>query len=1830
MVESLEQTENPTPEPPKKPGLLRRLLRPSKKKAIGLAALASVLGLGYYGAQRWAKQNLPGIIETQAENFLGRPVDIGEIKSISPVGVKIGESSLPALPGEADRVEIKQIDVGFNLLPVIFKRTLPLEITLVEPNIYVDQQADGSWLTLNLPESEGDSELPIDFDITANLDSAKVTAVPYQQDPINITADGSGRYTTTEEQLVGYDLDADINNAPVTLQGETILSTGKTDTKVLVKDLALDDVVSLVPNLPLDLNSGVLNADLDLDIPSWKEITSAEVEGTLNLQQVAGELEPTQQKVKARSRLNLGGRDIEVNQTEATIGDLTARVTGEVDLDRGYNLDLRVLPVDLTSLQKTFNLALPVPVTGEADSQVEVRGAIKEPTIKGRIASTKPITIDKERFARVDAIFQADRETITLQNLTAIPEAGGSITAEGLVETDLADTLANQQPIDITQMPLSVNFKANLPTADIVAPYYQLPSEVQVGNLIAEGNIGGTISELKALANWQLQEGAIATDSTTQKISGAGELLYVEDNILLRDTALNIGEGRAELAASANLREQVWQGAVNTSQIYLTPFLSQLPVEGLDLTRPISIRRTNINLSGKLDDLAPQSIKGVANVAFNLDGGLVDFNSRFADGVVNAQADTGNLAVHKFVPALKIPVTTKVSSLLFESDIEPLLNIVETKDFSSIKSSVTLEAFVADGRLVTSGNLDNNQWQAEITGDDINTDRVVAAYAPDLDLAYALQPIDTQGRFSGSLDSFDDEVVNLPVRIENAAVQMGRQNISSRGSVTVNDLLGTPNIPLANLAVTSQLDFDTLPVAEVVERATQDNQLLAERLNLRGDAFFDGNFQARNLISDPANLDNYRLVGDLRFNDFAFNDTVFDPVMTGAIDVRPNQVISFNLQGQQDVIAASATPCDRRDCRLPYLPSSLEFRQGEDTANPILATGSRQGDLFDLDIENFPLAVLNLAPARQVGIDGALAGTVTGEVTANLFTFAADGNILVQQPAIGYIEAERLAADFVYDPQQNIARVNSADFDFGNSEYDFRGGVNLATGDIDGRLDITEGYVQDIFTTLGWYTVQDALDLFQRPDYVAARNISTQPIATASESVAQKLALLRTIENQIQQQAEEKKKVSVPTELDIQGQYGGGVTLDGTIQQPEIAFNLQGNDWQWQAQQEYLDIIPPLGLVKQANQLIPIQQLIAVGEVRGTTVDLEEAKLQIDDSIVSAAGKLSTTVQDANYQVENLTVDTIGKFIEIPVDIAGRIDSEGTIQGTLSQPNIIGNLTVSNSAYNGTTLPTTVKGKYVYRDRNLDFNTTEPSEIQIAATVPYPIEPDNNTLTAKAKLEKEAFALIDAFAGGNITWIGGEGDADLSATANLDLDREGNPLYNLDAVGVVNLEEAQVSLNTPFFSAPIVATGQVDLNNQVLSTENLAASFAEKDVTLSGALPILYAVNNLENPLTVTIPEGEIELEKLYEGGVSGEIIVTSAALTPTVGGKVNLIDGKVSIPKNNQEETYTLNVNRNTNNTANPPTTEASGFVTTLDDLTIALQDFKLQQSPLYEFGIEGDLTLNGTADTPSNIRPEGTIYLTQGDVDWLSSNFTLVRNRENTIAFSPEEGVLNPYVDIRFKTEVSQVDNVRQLSRDNNEIPDPISQVGRTELINIVLAVDGEVSELIPALAATPEGNCTIRANDVPPTNNYAYSQSELDKLAQCVNVAASDRTSARQLLDSPVVTLESTPSRSEGEIVSLLGNQFLDFAERLQNSNEEELVELGVTQFVIAPIQRRLFYRVEDFVVDQGQKVGLDYLRVYPYLEGIYEINRDSAVRGTYDYVFNEVKFEYQRQF
>ena len=1954
--------EPPNPNPEEK-NLLQKLvkkLKPSPKKAAtGIIAIAALGSLGYWGLNVLVKKKLPPFLETQIGKFIERPIDLGEVESFWLTGIEFGQTVIPPTATDPDKVELEGVKVGFNIFPVLFRRTLPVDVTLTQPDIYLEQEQNGEWINLDFLASDPNKEKKdplLYFDVDLDIEQANITAVPYEQNPLTARVDGSGRFNQ-KTGSIDYDLDAGIEKAIASIQGETELETGTTDTKLLVEDLALSDIATLLP-IPVEIETGQLNADLDINIPSFKEITAANVKGTLNLQNLTGEATDLNADIGAESKLNFGGRNAEIQQTQASLGNIIAQVDGQVDLDSGYDLNANILPFQLGSLPPGIIEQVPVNLTGGVEAQVKIRGGIKEPKLTGNINNTDTVTIDKTQFRQINTDFRADLAKVVLENLQITPVAGGNITAEGTIETNIRKSLERDRSIDFETMPLAFSFTASLPTQELITPYYQLPQQVAIGNLDAQGQIDGTVDNPQALVKWDLAD---TNARNLEDIAGSGEAIFANNNLSLRDTQIIYGDGKANISADANLDSKQWQADIDANSLNLTPFLSQVNNPNLNLDRPIALDSANIALNGNLNDLTPEGVRGTADLNLDVDGGNVAVNSQFKNGNVQAKAVTSKIKIDNFVttlpvatelesgtinasgklqqlleasktgnynslkadadlnlrvdgeavavnsqlnsgtvtanantsqinlnriaPDLPIPANIRSSRITASGELQQLLAFGENPNLSTVDAEVDADLNVAEGTVKAIASLNDNQWQANVDANNISSQILLNEFAPENLASIEVDNIDAQADLTGDINPLINNELNVPITVNQLAVNSGVQSFNTQGNLTLSDVTKNLDVASTDLDVAANIDFDRLPVDRIVAATTKDNSLIAESVNIRGQAVFDGQFDGKQLLSAPSNPDNINLTGDLKLQDFAFNDIVFDPEMTGDVTVKPGSQIALNLTGEDDVIAASAVPCTESDCKLPYLPTNLEFRQGEDTANPVIATGDRNGDNFSLDINNFPLALLNIAPATSAGIEGALQGKTTGNVDLDLYTLAAQGDIQINQPGVGYIQADRLNADFNYDPADNLAEITSSSLDLGNSKYNLNAALNLESGAIDGKLDIPEAYIQDVLTTLRWFTIEDVTNLFDVVDYGVPAAVQPAPEKDlVDKSIARKLNQLREVNRRIQANAAAKEASSIPNELDIDGKYTGEVVFGGTIETPQADFQVKGNDWQWQPTEAYPAIVPPLGLVIEESQYISIPELLVEGELVGTEVDLVESKLEVEDAVLSLRGKISPEKLDTKFAVANLTIDNIANFVEIPLDIAGEINTVGRIRGTAEKPKLEGKIAFSEGTFSGNVLPAEIAGNYDYDGSKLAFNTTAPESIQIEASVPYPIIPGkSDRFTAKANLEKEAFVFLDALSQNYLTWIGGEGNAQLEANARLDLDREG-VIYDLDADGVVNLDNANVRVETPFFSEPFVGTGKITLNNQIVNIETLDATFAEKDLSITGKLPILTAVENLEDPLTINLPKkGDIKIDKLYEGGVEGNVTITGASLEPVIGGRVNLEDGKVSIPKTEKPEEDAVkiaknrpvnvtSISTNTKNKANNKANQkqsagSSSFVTALDNFQINLEEFKLEQTALYEFEIEGGLTLNGTVDQPSNIRPRGTLTLTKADVNLFSNSFELARNLENSIVFTPKAGVFNPTVNVVLRTEVEDIENqdelntLRSVESNVNEIEDPITNIDNSNTIRISLIVDGEAEEILPNLAQN-NTNCNIRPNDAPLVENSKYySPGELNRLTECFNGVAltETNTNARELINSSAVQLTSTPALDRGEIISLLSEQFLAFAQNTvsggggEGSSQARLFDQGVNRFLINPLFDSALYKVEETTVSWGKKIGLDYLTVYPELEGTYEINEKSSLRFVYDHnllvnlqdvftlgstsdddtssdISNEVRLEYQVNF
>ncbi|MGF1481410.1 MAG: translocation/assembly module TamB domain-containing protein [Cyanophyceae cyanobacterium] len=2000
-------TNSPQPSTPpenqNQGGIVSRLKSPW---AIALGVGAVTLGIvGYAGIRIFVERSLPNIIENQLSQILTRPVDIGDVESFSLTSIRFGESTIPTTPTEDSTASIEAIAVNINYLPLLLRRDLFLDLTLVKPDIYLSQDENGSWLELDLELEDEVQERPFDIYLNILVEEAELVALPYgREEPQTIFINGSGDYAQADEvQAVSYNAEVAIADGQIRVIGETQIDTGETSAEARLQNLDLSELLTLLPTTAVDVTNGQLDADLAVEIPSFAEWTDSLAEGSINIRSFEANVEQLTESVSAEVELQFNGTEVLFEQARATLGEVVAQIDGSIDWQapQGLDVDLAVSPFDVATVLEAAQVESPVDVAGNLQLDLQLQGAAEAPVLIGNVSSTTPVRVAETTFEQIQTAFTADLSRFVLNSLQATPAAGGAISAQGFIETNFREALEENEEINFNQMPLSFSLDARLPTEAIAAPYYQFPADIQVGTITATGQVRGTIDAPQAVLAWGAPQ---ASAPTVETISGAGEVVLANNQILLRDTQLQTDRGgQVTLSGSGNLETQQWQAVLNASSLRLDPFLAQIPSDQIQITEPVLLNRVDARASGSFDELDPEAIQGAAELALRIGSGTASANARLSEGNLTATANADQVPVSQFFRSLSDPVTltnaqvnasvpleellafgdnpdlnrldatfeaqltaaqgtaiangqvsngaiaatanaTQISlaqlipnltesvtltsaqarltgpleeltdgnpnlnrfdanfaaqlaaaqgtasasgrvnngtvvatanasgialdrvvnnlsvpTTLVESQVDvsgplsQLLALRDNLDLSRFEADLEAQLAVAEGVVNATGQLDNNQWQTNVVASDINTalinDRLNLVELEDRSL---LQDLNARLDLAGTLAPFYSPGVDSTVQANTITVEWGDQFLDASGNIVLSNLTTNPDVGV-DLEIVARSDLEALPLTEVISQLPTNQQFLPQEVNVTGLANFDGRFQGSNLLSAPTAPGNVELVGDVRLVDFSLNGREFAPVLAGPVTIEPGQELALNLRGEQDVIAATLEPCTRgAECLAPYLPASFELRQGAGTTEPIIALGERIGDRLVAEVQNFPLGILSLSPGTPYGIPGEIGGELSTALDVNLFDLAASGSVQVSDPALGDRVGELITAEFAY--ADNIAQLVSASLDLGESEYAAAGRLNFDTGAVNASLD-ADGNVQDILTALNVTSIESATRFFGSPDYAEVEQIPAISVGGTDATLAAQLNLLTRIEQLLQQVAAEREAPGIPTQLDIRGPFTAEVLVAGTLQSPELDFQVQGEDWRWRTQPEYPDLVEPLGLVIEDPQVLSIGQVLLEGSYEDGVATLEPVEVRVEDALLAFAGQLSadpTQESRGDFRVEDLSVDLLRNFVEVPLDIDGDINTQGTVAGTLQNPQVQGEIAFVDGVLNGRPLEQPLAGEYRFADARLNFVTTEESLVEAQASIPYPPAAENDQFEVAVSAGTEAIALVGAFTQGNIEWVEGEGQADLQARGRIDLS-QGFSLTDLVATGEASLEDALFELNVGVIrQEPLSLDGQFALENQRLVVESLNGNLAGAELLATGVLP-LFTPLNLNEPLTVAVTGDDVDLEGLYEGSIDGQTILTGTARSPVIGGRVRLYDGQAFVPERNQETRTEADANVAallTEAVEEPtPGTAASnagggGFNPLLDDFEVIVgDDFRIEQRPLYRLDLEGALTLNGPATNFPEIRPEGTIFLRRGEISLFNSpgqlenplqdsgTFNLVRGRENVVVFEPSQGLLNPYLDIQFVSTTTAPD-ASLIVRDSfeNEIRDDLTSGDRGDTIRITLSVDGQASEIIPALANNTTDACVALQKPFPIPKEDGYTPSELNLLEACIANASFDTVSARQLIDSPAVELTSTPARSDSEIIALLGNQFIGLAEQFQNSNEEELLQFGVQQFVVAPLLRDVLFGVQSAVTGVGQSIGLADLRVYPDLEGIYELTQESSLNFTIDYTDTEVRIQYNRRF
>ena len=1427
-------------------------------------------------------------------------------------------------------------------------------------------------------------------------------------------------------------------------------------------------------------------------------------------------------KSKVQNLKSLGGQLAGEFQAAGNVDNLTAvginvRGNGRLNFaDSNVNFKGELVAgnwqataeTDRTSINRLVDLGLPILDVASAFNPENPQSANLN-NLKSKIQNLKSID------GLLSSKFTASG---SLDNLTA-----SSINASGSGRLNLADNNVNfkgelaggnwQATAETDRTSISRLVNLGLPLLD-VGLAFTADNPQTVANI---NNLKSKIQNLKSL------DGQISN-----QIQASGNL----DNSTVPDIAvnssgqLNIADGT--VAFKGKLEDRRWQAFADADRVILSRLeetIRNTQLLTLTATLPKGLDgRVNgqFQAAGSLDNLTAKGISARGEARILADRlGAIDTTAKLENGNLQAMLATNGIAISNLEQTLK-------QTGLLTADLPPeiegtldgqvrILGTVDNLTANGITANGDGQIRLANGGGIVNakGRAESGNWRASIEGEQIALSRFQQAFesqqqslqakglvsdAPNLPQlrglfngninlsgpigagtgAPPLQNVRAGGSFRISelpfLKQPFEAVFNWDgkrVEIENATTP----GLTANGFVNVElEGKGVPSISNLDLDVKlANFNLEALPAEQLafltpmgVKNASEKNQ------PLRGNVDFTGR-----LSGTPAALS---LVGDVEVRGLAVNQIAFDPVLAGSVNADAGKSVDLRLAGARDKIEVALNQS--------FLPTSFLIQRGES-----VASGKTEGETLRVNLSDFPLAALNLAPAKEAGL-GPITGTVSGQVNVpgwkmplNPATLQASGQIAIAQPAIGYIKGDSFQAEFSY--ANGSASLTNGLFRQGSGQYLISGNVKTgANPQFEGKVNVQQGNLQQILTALQYFNLGDLARGLKPPVYGDSGDVQTVAVGEPEAPLIEQLRRLAEIETILQQQQAVKASEKLPPLSQLQGTFGAEIAVAGSLRTGvQAQFDVKGDNWQWG---KYV-----------------AEQFSLEGSFQDGILTVLPLEIRSGKSTIGFSGQLGQKAQSGQLRVENVPVQELAKVVELPfVDVTGNLNLRANLAGSLENPQATGELSLVDGTLNGEPIKQ-ADGSFSYSNARLNFGgsalvtQTEPIEVQGSLPFELPfaaVKADSNQIDLRANLQNEGLAIINVLTP-QVAWVSGKGQVQI---------RVGGTLQQPVAQGIANFENATVRANA--FPEPLTGlTGTVRFEGDRIRVEGIRGELSQGEVVAAGVIPLSvpFAEGDVDaaNPLAVNLDKLAVNLRGLYRGGVVGQVQARGTARRPQLSGNIELYNGEVFLRSPGGGTTELASASSASDSPATEvspsasPTTEVSpsagtptspspspspSFEVGLNDLRLNLgRGIRVTSAPILSFQATGGLTVNGTLD---DLRPEGTIRLTSGSVNLFTTQFRLDRGYPQTATFVPAQG-LDPTLDVRLATAVQEVTRFR-----------------------------------------TPGTSVASEIADEPTTFGNVRS----------VRVQALVRGRASQLAES--LELRSSPSRSETEIVALLGGSFV----------------------------------------------------------------------------------------
>lgn len=767
------------------------------------------------------------------------------------------------------------------------------------------------------------------------------------------------------------------------------------------------------------------------------------------------------------------------------------------------------------------------------------------------------------------------------------------------------------------------------------------------------------------------------------------------------------------------------------------------------------------------------------------------------------------------------------------------------------------------------------------------------------------------------------------------------------------------------------------------------------------------------------------LVGAISLTELELDRLAFAPRLQGNLAYVHTQGGQLDLTSpdQTDRLALSLNP--------NLLPQELLLRRGEAQ----IMGQQFAPNQFQVQVTNFPLGAIAAA-------NNLLEGKITSNFQVDLRKSSptATGDLLINQPRYGRIQAEQLRAQLNYNQGQLSVRQGQINTLGMAGKYNFELDID-PTGDqiLQGKLSAREGSLQELLTALQWFQLSDLAQGLNPPKLISAKQL--QPLKTiglADAPLYRQLEYFAQINARLDQTDASNRVFPPLTELN--GNFDGDLNFKLSRSRGyDLNFDFTGKDWEYG--KFAIAQVTAQGSIQ--DQKLQLQRLkLASGDRFG---ELTDAQLNLN----LFTGQLSSldllVPQKGKVTLHNFPISALRPFPffeVIPVDLSGNVNGEATISGNLLNPIANGQIRVSEPTVNRQPLQS-VAGNFNLEGFNLKINGTALSEgehpLEISGT--YPILGGQIDLDLQVK--DQGLGIINLFSPA-WQWLNGKGSAMLKI---------GGTTSNPKLAGQVTLDQASLAIaGLPGNLTNI--KGEITFDIDRINTD-LVGQFSEGKVSAKGLIAITDPTLQLETPLEIAAETLKLNLKDLYEGNASGKVLVKGSLQNPAIAGQITLNDGKINL-----SNSATSNGNGNGTGKLN------LGF----DQLQIKLgEKVQLVQAPLLSFLAEGEVTLNGDLINP---RPNGKINILRGQVNAISTRFRLDRSYDNYAIFSPEQG-LNPSLNMRVAgvvPEITRTPTTSSLIDTFNPTNVPVSAPGASRSLRVNATVTGSSQNPDIQLSSSP----------------------------------------------------------------------------------------------------------------------------------------------------------------